>query len=233
MSGFSVIDTKTNQIEEKPYNLCLECEDLGVCCDGPNFLAMTLERWCEWCRLRKENLGWTNAYIAEISGVSQVTVDRIMAGKCSKDIRRSTCADISSALVGSLGKYPCARPAPTEMVVDNPEHLQKIEEKEQEIVQLRTSLAWLREELKNTTEHMEQQAHDRETYLKELVAKQDERLAVRESQIAAERARLLRVIKWLAISLGIVVGLVIAILIYDKMNPNVGWFRDMSAYISY
>lgn len=94
-------------LEEKPYNRCINCAHMGKMCDGPNFLAMEIERWCEWCRLRKEYLGWTNAYVAELSDVAKISVDRIMSVNV-KDLRISTMQAVTKALVnGTWGKYPC------------------------------------------------------------------------------------------------------------------------------
>ncbi len=98
-------------IEEKPYNACLDCANLGKTCDGPNFLAMTIERWVEWCRLRKAYLGMTNHQLAELSGVAEPSIERILSGK-TKDPMLSTVQRITKALVnGSWGQYPCADPA--------------------------------------------------------------------------------------------------------------------------
>lgn len=94
-------------LEEKPYNRCINCMHIGNLCDGPNFLAMEIERWCEWCRLRKEYLGWSSVHLAELADVSKVSVDRIMNVN-SKDIRISTMQAVTRALVnGTWGKYPC------------------------------------------------------------------------------------------------------------------------------
>lgn len=94
-------------LEEKPYNRCVNCVHIGKMCDGPNFLAMELERWCEWCHLRKDYLGWTNSYIANLACVSKVSVDRIMSVNV-KDLRISTMQAVTKALVnGTWGKYPC------------------------------------------------------------------------------------------------------------------------------
>ena len=93
---------------EKPYDRCLNCPNLGTRCDGPNFLAMTIERWTEWCRKRKDILGWTNYAVSCESDVPESTVNRILSG-ASKDIRVTTMQAITKALVnGSWGKYPCA-----------------------------------------------------------------------------------------------------------------------------
>lgn len=123
-------------LEEKPYNMCIACDLIGINCDGPNFLAMTIERWCEWCRLRKEYLGWKNAKVAELADISKISVDRIMAGNV-KDLRISTMQAITKALVngsnveGSWGKHPCAiAELSTEkeiVYVDNPEMVSKCE----------------------------------------------------------------------------------------------------------
>lgn len=96
---------------EKPYDRCLNCTNLGVRCDGPNFLAMTIDRWIEWCRKRKDFLGWTNYVVSCESDVPESTVNRILSG-ASKDIRVTTMQAITKALInGTWGQYPCADPS--------------------------------------------------------------------------------------------------------------------------
>lgn len=90
------------------YDKCLHCEHLGSDCDGPRTSAMTIQRWCEWCRALKIVKGLTNKYIAEKSNVSEATVERVMSGAISKDISRFTMSAIENAIIGSSGKYPCA-----------------------------------------------------------------------------------------------------------------------------
>ena len=109
-------------LEEKPYNICISCPRIGQTCDGPNFLAMSVERWCEWSRLRKEYLGWRNATLSEKAGVSKISIDRIMAGDI-KDLRITTMQAVTKALVnGSWGQSPCVLVTETEkeIYVDNP-----------------------------------------------------------------------------------------------------------------
>ena len=103
MAPFSLKD-----FEEKPYNTCINCIHIGKQCDGPNFLAMSIERWCEWCKLRKQYLKFTNAHIAEKADVAEITVDRIMSGH-AKDLRFTTIQAVTKVLVnGSWGQNPCA-----------------------------------------------------------------------------------------------------------------------------
>ena len=98
-------------LEEKPYNMCVICAHIGKRCDGPNFLAMTVERWCEWCKLRKKHLGWTSEDVSERAKVSKVSVDRIMRGEV-KDMRITTMQAVTKALVnGTWGQYPCVMAA--------------------------------------------------------------------------------------------------------------------------
>lgn len=142
-------------LEEKPYNICISCPKLGQTCDGPNFLAMSVERWCEWCHLRKDFLGWKNSYIADKAGVSKMSVDRIMTGDV-KDLRITTMQAVTRALVnGTWGQSPCVLVTETEkeIYVDNPvivaqcQHLQNSLDKLSE--DYRAELAYVREEAQN------------------------------------------------------------------------------------
>lgn len=99
--------TKTD-FSTKPYNRCLFCHHrIEKRCDGARSSAMELQRWCEYMRDMKEANGLTNAYIAEASGVSLKTIDRIMAMKCDQDIMRETARRIENTIIGSSNQYPC------------------------------------------------------------------------------------------------------------------------------
>ena len=109
-------------LEEKPYNICISCPKIGQTCDGPNFLAMSVERWCEWCHLRRDHLKWKNQTIADKTGLSKISIDRIMAGDV-KDLRITTMQAVTRALVnGVWGQSPCVLVTETEkeIQVDNP-----------------------------------------------------------------------------------------------------------------
>ena len=105
-------------LEERPHNRCINCIHIGNLCDGPNFLAMDIERWCEWCRLRKEYLGWSSSHLAELADVSKVSIDRIMTVN-TKDLRISTMQAVTRALVNGIwGKHPCVLAASESMQTD-------------------------------------------------------------------------------------------------------------------
>jgi hypothetical protein len=83
---------------------------------------MSVDRWCEWCHLRRDFLNWRNSTIAEKSGVSKISVDRIMAGDV-KDLRITTMQAVTKALVnGTWGQSRCVLVTETEkeIYVDNP-----------------------------------------------------------------------------------------------------------------
>ena len=98
---------KKTDFSAKPYNRCLACHHRKLRCDGPRTSAMDLARWCEFMRDMKEANGLTNAYIAEKSGVSVKTIEKLMAQNTDQDIMRETARRIEDAIIGSSNQYPC------------------------------------------------------------------------------------------------------------------------------
>lgn len=99
---------KQNNYADKPYNRCLACHHREAKrCDGPRTSAMELPRWCEFMRDMKEANKLTNSYIAEKSGVSIKTIERLMALNSEQDIMRETARRIEDAIIGSSNQYPC------------------------------------------------------------------------------------------------------------------------------
>ena len=186
---------------DKPYNVCLTCPHLGVICDGPNFLAMTFERWVEWCNIRAAHLNMTHSDIAEKANISKGTVDGVLSGR-SADVRRDTMAAITHALTGECwGQYPCAlssEETATDLKAEN-EHLKELLKEE------RTRTAYLKDQVKFKEDQM--------------LAK-DKVIAERGS-FAIKQAIDIRI---LSILLGVAVSVIIMGLIVDLFNPNVGYF---------
>lgn len=223
-------------LEEKPYNRCLNCESIGKKCDGPNFLAMTAERRSEWMRLRKEYLHslepdkWTNAYIAEVSGVSKVTVARVFSGD-TKDIRISTIEAILKVLVnGSWGQYPCAMGGdvePETVYLDNPALLQRAEAAEAECAQLRAMLESMSQG--HRAEIVEAHASD-QAKIAHLIKETEfleEQLRHKDQQLDERRDFLRRKDKYilaLALLSFVCLAAIIAALVIDRLNPEIGFF---------
>lgn len=208
--------------KQKGYNKCITCEDLGVICDGPNFTAMSPERFCEWCRLRKEYIGWTNAHLVEVSGVSKTTVDRIMAGTATglngETKSRMTCALIHkrSSNGEAWGQYPCPKGADIPVVSIDPSR--DLELAEQRYNELKESDQKKIDFLKAQIEFKENQMLAKDKLL-------DERAAFMRSKD--------KTIATLSVLLGISVLLIIISLIVDRLNPDLGffWRETLSVFI--
>ena len=214
-------------LEDKPYNVCIQCQYIGEKCDGPNFLAMEMSRLCEWARLRKEYLRaqdpkWTNAYIAETAKVAKVTVDRFLAGKAD-DIKYSTIQSILRVLVnGSWGKYPCAMASDTEpqtVYVDNPQTAAECE-------RLRSTLNTQAAEFKRMQDFYEKEIEFKDNQM----LQKDKQLNERADYMRRKD----RYIAFLAIGFVLALFVIIAALIMDKLNSDIGffWLEDTLTHFS-
>ena len=199
-------------LEEKPYNICVSCAHIGKKCDGPNFLAMSIERWCEWCRLRKDYLDITSAELSTMAGVAKISVDRVMSGNI-KDLRISTMQSITKALVnGTWGQYPCA----LSMVENDPETIARAEKAEAECERLRAELTAAHNSDQSKINHLREQIK----FDEEQVHEKDKLLAERYEFIKRKD----RVITMLAGALTVAILVIITALIIDVINPSVGFF---------
>jgi transcriptional regulator with XRE-family HTH domain len=124
---------------------------------------MTVERWCEWCHLRRDHLKWKNQTIADKAGVSKVSIDRIMAGD-AKDIRITTMQAVTKALVnGVWGQSPCVlvTESEKEIYVDNPVIIAQCQNLQNTLDTLtedyQTELAYVREEAQRKIDFLRDQ----------------------------------------------------------------------------
>lgn len=179
---------KRTEFGEKPYNRCLACPHRKVSCDGPRTSGMSLERWCEYMRDMKDVNGLTNAYIAEASGVSIKTIERLMAQNVDQDIMRETARRLENVIIGSTSKYPCYlayleenRPGDQKLV----EATRDLEQALAENKEFRTSLEQVRASYCAKIAAVRAEAQKKIDYLKEQV----ERLHIENSNLWAENNR--------------------------------------------
>lgn len=189
--------------------------------------AMTMERFCEWCKLRKEKLGWSNAKLADVSGCSKGTIDRLVAGLAT-GINAETKSRIACALIYqkpyevSWGKYPCTLASRAGATADP-----------SELETLRTKLAaaekQLAEQIASDRAKIDHLKTENEFYKSQMVTK-DDQLKDRAWFIRRKD----RMIVALAVCLGLSVLVIIAGLIADLTNPNIGffWRETLAAFIS-
>lgn len=130
---------------EHPYDVCIACIYYNTKrCDGPNILAMTPERRCEFLHARLDFLHaqdkkWGYKYIADQTGLAEATVRRIIT-EPDYDPRITSLQDVCRTLGGSWGEYPCAlmtMRSQDVVQVDRPETLELLKSKDQEIDQLK------------------------------------------------------------------------------------------------
>lgn len=213
-------------LEEKPYNMCINCNHIGIDCDGPNFLAMSTERWCEWCRLRKEFLGWSNARVAELAGVSKISVDRVMSGNV-KDLRNTTMQAVTKALVnGSWGQYPCSMSTVKETeYVDNPELLERYE-------RLQAALDSIAAEHREEIAAVRADDQRKIDFLRQQVKFKEDQMAAKDKLLSERHAFMVskdRTIRVLSILLGIAVLVIITALLIDRSDPSLGFIWRAAA----
>lgn len=197
---------KRNSLEG-PYDQCINCKMLGVECDGPNFLAMSTERWCSWCKRRKNLLNISNEDLAEQADVSVTTIERIMAG-LQGDIRVSTMQNVTKVLInGSWGEHPCANPEQTNYQI--------------EAQALRAELdkvSFSHKELRNTLDEVIKSC-DREV---ENIRSDSEKKIAYLKNLAESREKLFK--RMLFILIALIILLSSAVLI-DIFSNNIGWLR--------
>ncbi len=136
------------------YDKCLHCPYLGNGCDGPNTNAMTLERLYEWWRELKRIRGYSNALIADKSGLSERTIASIMGGKIIRDLSFSTVSALNLALVGSGGQWPCALVVEKEM----PDATKELAALQESYAEYRKDTREKLDHLKAEVEHLRKEA---------------------------------------------------------------------------
>jgi transcriptional regulator with XRE-family HTH domain len=139
---------------------------------------MSVDRWCEWCRLRRDFLNWKNQTIAEKSGISKISVDRIMSGDV-KDLRITTMQAVTRALVnGAWGQAPCVLVTETEkeVYVDNPVIIAQCQ-------QLQNSLDTLSAQYKEELAFVREEARKKIDFLRDQVAIKDRHIDLLHSLI--------------------------------------------------
>lgn len=227
---------------ETNYDLCISCPYIGNQCNGPNLSVISTTRWCEWISLYKESMGWNNAQIAELSGVSLSTVCRVMSGT-SSGLTVETKYRISYAMIFKRApgkdpaKSPCAiaalgLPLDTDwaaVLQENADLKARLQSEALQGTNDRDAARRQYDDLKESEQRkIEYLKKDNEFYQSQLLAK---------DKLLDERADFLRakdkIIALLASLLGLSVLLIAAFLIIDVLNPDLGffWRETLSSFI--
>lgn len=187
------------------YHKCITCPELGQTCDGANFLAMTPQQLIAWCKERKKYLNLTNAKLAELSGMSQGTIDSLLANT-HQDFKFGTIQPLLRALVG--GKW-LGDPCPDVPATADTEYAEKIRLLEAEIKWRDDKIAHYKgqiDSLQTLVTNTNARLTKDKDFLREQICNRNKAVAILTT---------LTVIGW---------GIIIVALIVDRLNPNIGFF---------
>lgn len=190
------------------YAECLNCKQLGVDCSGRDLLAITHAERVEWLDTRRKMLGLSKKDLATRAMLSENTVLNFF--KISHaDCRLETLSPIVKVLTG--GEWT-EKPCPHTANPNKDYYEGIIRERDEEIRRLTAEQASHADAIRL-----------RDDQIAHLTKEDEENIRLRrftEEQLKRQN----RVIAILSVALGIAVALVIAALVVDKINPEVGYF---------
>lgn len=179
---------------------CVKCPHIGVSCFGANMSAVTLTEAIAWCIARKKYLGLNNQAVADKSGVSVHTINKLFTGN-TEGCNRETLTRIVKALVDPTGTAAFSTcPFTAGEKVNDAETLRLKEQ----VQLLEQKLATAEERAEAHLAEAHQDKHDAIEHLKSQLHDYRKHVAERE-----------KVVKVLSALLGVAVIIIIALL----------WFR--------
>ena len=186
------------------FERCVDCEKMGKTCGGPDFYLMQADELIAWCKRRKEYLRLSNAKIAEAANMSRGTVDNLFANTHA-DFRYETIRPVLQVLISKTGvQDPCGATGDAEAARIKEEYERLQRENEQ---------------LKKELERERAQHEQDKGYLRE---------QLKSLQVLVRTRK--HIIYFLFAALMVILCAIIGVLIWDKMNPNIGWFRSLNIF---
>ncbi len=180
------------------------------------------ESFVQLCKVRKDELGITNATIADKTGIPESTITKLFNGS-SKSPTLETVLPIANLLNISLNDMAVIDESPkgsTPPVVQSVSAVSPLIDQftkqltEAYDKQIKIKRENFERQLKQNNEHYERQI--------KIITENHERY------IQGYERSLKRKNKWITIlasALGVIVAALIIVLIYDSVNPDMGWIR--------
>lgn len=110
---------------------------------------MTAHELLEWCKLRKTNLGLSNAKLAELSGTPKGTIDRLLSSD-QPDFKYETIRPLIKVLVGgSFDGNPCPSPQQPEVTAPDPALVLQVHDLEKDLSFADKTISRLEDSLKS------------------------------------------------------------------------------------
>ena len=195
------------------YHDCLTCNQLGKTCDGPNFLAMENDKLGLWCNEKRKQIpGLTYDRIAATTGISKSAVYSFLTGEHA-DYRLNTIRPIVKMITG--GKWddnPCGNLTNTEKVAME----EKIHLLEEKVHQLEEGIAWRDDKIQHLTKNYES--------MQTLITNTNTRHTNDKDFLRGQIKSKNKAIMILSIFLGISLAVIIAALVVDRLNSDIGFF---------
>lgn len=202
----SLFCEKRVRAKRMKYEKCLSCKQLGTTCDGPNFLAMDAIELGHWCdEKRKQIPGLTYDKLAADTELSKSAVYGFLHG-AHTDYRLETIRPIVRRITG--GKWddnPCGN-------LTNSERVQM----EEKVRALEKEIAWRDDKI----QHLQGNNASMQMLITNTNARNTQDKDFLRSQIKGKN----KTIVALSICLGITLAVIIAALIVDRLNGDIGFF---------
>lgn len=187
------------------YESCATCTKVGVSCRGPRFDRMNADEVITLCKARKAFLHLSNQQIAERANMSKGTIDGLFAA-AHTDFRFETIRPVWNVLFG--GNMPddsCNDLTDSERAAY-----------EAKIEKLETSVVWHEDKIKD----LKEKNASLELLVKNNNARATEDKSFLQGQIKSKNTAIVI----LSISLAVVLLVIIAALIVDRLDPSIGFF---------
>lgn len=193
------------------HSECVNCPKLGISCI-PNFAAMTVAELVNWCKLRKTYLGLSNTRIAELANMSKGTVDGLFASSHS-DFRYETIRPVLKVLVGGdWSGDACPEPTADERA----KYEALIHEQQEKMKALEDAVQWRDDKI----QHLTRNNDSMQTLITNTNARHTKDKDFLSEQIRSKN----KTIAILSTFLGLALLVIIAALVIDRLNGDMGFF---------
>lgn len=201
------------------YEKCLRCNQLGTNCDGPNLLLLDDIELGQWLNELRKIRGLTYDKSAAETQVSKTALYNFLTG-AHPNCRLDTVRPLAQKFIGSdCDDNPCGNVTNSEKAAY-----------EERIHQLEAEIAWRDDKIKHLTDNYNSMtmliANTNKRHDEENKRHEDESQSLHK--LLDERYKFLKrkdkVIVILSVLLGLSVAAIIAALIIDRLNSDIGFF---------
>lgn len=176
---------QSEEIKEKPYDVCQMCSFIPDSCDGPRLDGMEFKRWAEWARDYMKRNQIVKTELSKKCDLPVSTLSHAISG-VGYDVRAETRTKITNALLGiDHRRYPCHMAAllMAGQIIDDEDNESKVAELQEEIQRLGSDLAHAKEKAVAKVQEAKQEAQVKIDYLKAQIETRDKFLDEKNVQI--------------------------------------------------